>query len=123
MTRVQTNGLQVAPVLHDFIEREVLAGTGLSSAAFWSGLAGLVRDFAPRDRELLAVRDKIQAQIDEYHRAKGGKAFDHADYERFLRDIGYVLPEPEDFSVQTQHVDDEIAAKIGPGRNSNSAVR
>src|SRR6478736_9094957 len=113
-TRVQTNGLQVAPVLHDFIEREALAGTGVSSSAFWAGLAGLVRDFAPRDRELLAVRDKIQGQIDEYHRARAGKAFDQADYERFLRDIGYLLPEPEDFAVQTQHVDDEIARIAGP---------
>ncbi|MBA1155900.1 malate synthase G [Microvirga mediterraneensis] len=113
-TRVQTNGLQVAPVLHDFIEREALAGTGVSSSAFWAGLAGLVRDFAPRDRELLAVRDKIQGQIDEYHRTRTGKAFDQADYERFLRDIGYLLPEPEDFSVQTQHVDDEIARIAGP---------
>ena len=76
MTRVQTNGLQVAPVLHDFIEREALAGTGVTSAAFWSGLAGLVRDFAPRDRALLAVRDKLQAQIDEYHRNRAGKPFD-----------------------------------------------
>jgi malate synthase len=114
MTRVQTNGLQVAPILHDFIEREALAGTGLSSAVFWSGLTGLVRDFAPRDRDLLAVRDKIQAQIDEYHRARAGKAFDQAEYERFLHDIGYVLPEPEDFSVGTQHVDDEIARIAGP---------
>src|SRR3954451_16074544 len=114
MTRVQTNGLQVAPVLHDFIEREAIAGTGLSSAVFWGGLARLVRDFAPRDRDPLAVRDKIQAQIDEYHRARTGKAFDQADYERFLRDIGYVLPEPEDFSVGTQHVDDEIARIAGP---------
>jgi malate synthase len=114
MTRVQTNGLQVAPVLHDFIEREALADTGVTSAAFWSGLAGLVRDFAPRDRALLAVRDKLQVQIDEYHRNRVGKPFDQADYERFLRDIGYVLPEPEDFSVQTQHVDDEIARIAGP---------
>jgi len=114
MTRVQTNGLQVAPVLHDFIEREALNGTGVSAEAFWKGLAGLVRDFAPRDRELLAVRDRIQAQIDEYHRARKGKPFDQAEYERFLRDIGYVLPEPEDFAVRTQNVDDEIARIAGP---------
>jgi len=107
-------GLLVARSLRMFVEREALAGTGLSSAAFWSGLAGLVRDFAPRDRELLAVRDRIQAQIDEYHRGRAGKAFDQADYERFLRDIGYLLPEPEDFTVQTQHVDDEIARIAGP---------
>src|SRR5215218_2335712 len=114
MTRVQTNGLQVAPVLHDFIEREAIAGTGLSSAVFWGGLAGLVREFAPRDRELLAVRDRIQAQIDDYHRARAGQAFDQAEYERFLRDIGYVLPEPEDFAVRTQNVDEEIAHIAGP---------
>jgi len=114
MTRVQTNGLQIAPVLHDFIEREALSGTGISADAFWKGLAGLVRTFAPRDRELLAVRDKIQAQIDDYHRARAGKPLDQADYERFLRDIGYVLPEPEDFAVKTQNVDDEIARIAGP---------
>ena len=77
-------------------------------------LAGLVRDFAPRDRELLAVRDKIQGQIDEYHRARAGQAFDQAEYEQFLREIGYVLPEPEDFAVKTQNVDDEIARIAGP---------
>jgi len=114
MTRVQTNGLQVAPVLHDFIEREAVNGTGVAADAFWKGLAGLVRTFAPRDRELLAVRDKIQAQIDGYHRARKGQAFDQADYERFLREIGYVLPEPDDFSVKTQNVDDEIARIAGP---------
>jgi len=114
MTSVQTNGLQVAQVLHDFIEQEALSGTGVSADAFWKGLAGLVRDFAPRDRELLAIRDKLQAQIDEYHRARKGKAFDQAEYERFLRDIGYVLPEPEDFSVATQNVDEEIGRVAGP---------
>jgi malate synthase len=114
MTRIQTNGLQVASVLHDFIQQEALAGTGISADAFWAGLAGLVRDFATRDRELLAIRDKIQTQIDDYHRARAGKPLDPADYERFLRDIGYVLAEPEDFSVRTQNVDDEIARIAGP---------
>ncbi len=114
MKRVQMNGLQVATVLHDFIEKEALNGTGISAEAFWTGLAGLVQTFAPRDRELLAIRDKIQAQIDDFHRARAGKPFDIAEYERFLRDIGYVLPEPEDFAVSTQNVDDEIARIAGP---------
>ena len=114
MTRIQTNGLQVAPVLHDFIEGEALDGTGISADAFWSGLAGLIRNFATRDRELLAIRDKIQTQIDDYHRARGGRPLDPADYERFLSDIGYVLAEPEDFAVRTQNVDDEIARIAGP---------
>jgi len=114
MTRVQTNGLQVAPVLHSFIEQEALNGTGVSAEAFWKGLAGLVRDFARRDRELLTIRDRLQAEIDEYHRARAGRPIDQAEYERFLRDIGYVLPEPEDFSVRTQNVDEEIARIAGP---------
>jgi len=114
MTRVQTNGLQIAPVLHDFIEKEALNGTGVSAEAFWGGLAGLIGTLAPRDRELLAIRDKIQGQVDEYHRGRAGQAFDPAHYEQFLRDIGYVLPEPEDFAVRTQNVDDEIARIAGP---------
>lgn len=114
MKRVQTSDLQVAATLHDFIEKEVLAGTGVSGDAFWKGLASLVRDFASRDRELLAIRDKLQAQIDDYHRARAGKPLDQAEYGRFLRDIGYVLPEPEDFAVKTQNVDDEIGRIAGP---------
>lgn len=114
MKRVQTNGLQVAAILHDFIEKEALNGTGVSAEAFWSGLAGLVRTFASRDRELLAVRDKIQTQIDDYHRARAGQPFDQIEYEQFLREIGYVLPEPGDFDVKTQNVDDEIARIAGP---------
>jgi malate synthase len=114
MTRIQTNGLQVAPVLHGFIEQEALAGTGVSADAFWKGLAGLVKEFAPRDRELLAIRDKIQTQIDDYHRARAGGPLDQAEYEGFLRDIGYVLPELQDFAVNTQNVDDEIARIAGP---------
>ena len=66
MTRIQTNGLQVAPVLHDFIEREALPYTGVSADAFWKGLAGLVKEFAPRDRELLAIRDRLQAVVSVY---------------------------------------------------------
>ena len=114
MTRIQTNGLQVAPVLHRFIEQEALAGTGVSADAFWKGLAGLIKEFATRDRELLAIRDKIQTQIDDYHRSRAGRPLDQAEYEQFLRNIGYVLPEPGDFAVKTQNVDDEIARIAGP---------
>ena len=114
MKRVQASGLQIAAVLHGFIEQEALSGTGISADAFWKGLAGLVRAFAPRNRDLLAVRDSLQTRIDDYHRARAGKALDAADYERFLREIGYVRPEPEDFSVGTQNVDEEIAHVAGP---------
>src|SRR3954471_16751106 len=114
MEYIPVGGLKVAKVLHDFIEREALPGTGAEPDAFWNGLNALVKEFAPRDRELLAIRDKFQAQIDEYHRDHAGQAFDQAGYEQFLRDIGYVLPEPEDFAIRTQNVDDEIARIAGP---------
>src|SRR5690349_480216 len=114
MKRVQTSSLQIAPVLHDFIEREALNGTGILAEAFWNGLAGLVRDFAPRNRELLAVRDRLQSRIDEYHRSRAGQPFDQAGYESFLREIGYLRDEPAHFTVSTRNVDDEIARTAGP---------
>src|SRR5215212_5743751 len=114
MERVQVGGLSVAKALHAFIEGEALPGTGVTSDAFWSGLAALVRDLSLRNRELLRLRDQLQARIDDYHRTNAGKLFDAAGYERFLRDIGYLRPEPEDFTIRTENVDDEIARIAGP---------
>src|SRR5690349_15110325 len=99
MERIQVGGLKVARVLHDFIEQEALPGTGVTSDAFWTGLAALVRDLAPRNRELLDLRDELQRHIDTYHRDNAGKPFDAAGYEQFLRDIGHLRPEPEDFTI------------------------
>ena len=114
MKHVSSHGLQIAPVLFDFVEKEVLLGTGVSSEAFWSGVAGLVRVFAPRNRELLAVRDDLQRRIDGYHAALKGRPADAAGYEAFLREIHYLRPEPEPFVVSTDRVDDEIASIAGP---------
>ncbi|HEY8565970.1 MAG TPA: malate synthase G [Beijerinckiaceae bacterium] len=114
MDRVEVSGLQVARVLHDFVEREAIPGTGVSAAAFWDGLAALVRDLGPRNRELLRVRDDLQVKIDAYHRERRGQAVDQAHYESFLREIGYLLPEPDAFAIATQNVDDEIARIAGP---------
>ena len=114
MKNVSSHGLQIAPVLFDFVEKEVLLGTGVSSEAFWSGVAGLVRVFAPRNRELLAVRDDLQRRIDGYHAALKGRPADAAGYEAFLREIRYLRPEPEPFVVSTDRVDDEIASIAGP---------
>ena len=97
-------GIKVAGVLHAFIEQEALTGTGVAPDAFWNGLAGLVRDLAPRNRDLLDLRDHLQSRIDEYHRANAGKPFDAPGYERFLREIGYLRPEPDDFSIRTENV-------------------
>jgi malate synthase len=106
--------LSVAEALHDFIEAEALPGTGIASGTFWDGLAALIADLGPRNRDLLARRDRIQGEIDAYHRARRGQPFEAAEYERFLREIGYLVPEPADFAIDTGDVDDEIARIAGP---------
>src|SRR3954466_13423266 len=114
MEYIPVGGLKVAKVLHDFIEREALPGTGAEPDAFWNGLNALVRDLTLRNRGLLDLRAQLQSRIDAYHRDNAEKPFDAAGYEQFLRDIGYLRPEPEDFSIRTENVDDEIARVAGP---------
>lgn len=111
--RVQTGGLSVAASLHRFVEEEALPGSGLDPQAFWEGAAAIVHDLAPRNRELLARRDELQARIDDWHRAHPGPPEAEA-YTDFLREIGYLLDEPADVSVTTAGVDDEIATIAGP---------
>ncbi len=112
--RVKTGGLDVAQVLYDFINTEALPGTGISEQQFWSQLDAIVHDLAPKNRALLAKRDAIQEQIDAWHRAHRGAAFDFAAYKAFLQEIGYLLPEGEDFSATTSNVDPEMATMAGP---------
>ncbi len=112
--RIEVGGLRVAKVLHDFIAAEALPDAHMSVEAFWAGFAALVRELGPRNRELLALRDVLQARIDEFHRVHAGKPFDPRAYERFLRKIGYLLPEPADVAVRTANVDNEIATIAGP---------
>jgi malate synthase len=114
MNRIQKHGLQVASVLFDFVNGEALEGTGVSPDGFWNGLAGIIREFAPRNRDLLAVRDRLQSQIDSYHRERSGKPLDREHYEKFLREIGYLREAPANFSVTTANVDDEITQTAGP---------
>ena len=114
MNFVQTGRLRVAQPLHAFIEREALPGTGISAAAFWGGLADLLRDFGERNRQLLEVRDVLQSRIDAYHRDRVGQPLDLPEYESFLREIGYLLPQIDDFTICTSNVDDEIAHIAGP---------
>jgi malate synthase len=112
--RIELHGLQVARVLYDFVQREALPGTGVEADAFWAGLARLVDTLAPRNRELLARRDQLQARIDAWHREQAGPSFDPAAYKAFLQEIGYLLPEGPDFAVSTAQVDAEIATLAGP---------
>ncbi len=110
--RILVNDLQVSTLLHDFVTQQALPGTSISAADFWAGLADIVTRFAPRNRELLAKRDEIQAKIDAWHIANPGQ-FDFAAYKAFLQDIGYLLPEGEAFNVTTANVDVEITSTAG----------
>jgi len=113
-TWIRRGGLDVAQALYDFIETEALPGTGIDSGAFWAGVDALLHDLAPRNRALLATRDAIQAKIDAWHVARRGQTLDAAEYESFLREIGYLVPEGPDFTIDTANVDDEIARLAGP---------
>ncbi|WP_411351123.1 malate synthase G [Leisingera aquaemixtae] len=114
MSRVEKQGIQVAPELADFIEKQALPGTGVEAETFWKGLAELVNGFGPENRALLAKREDIQARIDAWHIANRDKPHDHEAYKAFLAEIGYLLPEGGDFEIETQNVDPEIASVPGP---------
>ena len=111
---VDKSGLQVDAALAAFVEGQVLAPLGKDVAAFWSGFAALVDRLVPVNRALLAKRDALQAEIDAWHMARAGKPIDMAEYQAFLREIGYLVPEPAPFAVGTQNVDREIAQMAGP---------
>jgi malate synthase len=112
--RIQVGSLQVATELYELLEKDIAPGTGVEPGTFWSTLEKILEDFAPRNRELLHIRDEMQAQIDDWHRAHPGADYDRAAYKSFLEEIGYLLGEGEDFSITTEHVDAEVAQLAGP---------
>lgn len=112
--RVTVGNLRVAPVLYDFVNDEALPGTDIDPDTFWSGVDKVVADLTPKNQDLLRRRDDLQAQIDKWHRARVIGGFEPADYKQFLEDIGYLEPEPGDFTITTAGVDDEITTTAGP---------
>ncbi|MCQ4272493.1 malate synthase G [Pseudomonas kuykendallii] len=112
--RVTLNRLQVAANLQRFVDDEVLPGSGIDSAAFWAGFDALVHDLAPKNRALLAERDRLQQELDTWHRANPGPVHDLPAYRSFLESIGYLLPQPASVAARTANVDREIAEQAGP---------
>jgi len=112
--RIECAGLQVDETLHALLVNDIAPGTGVDPDAFWQGVADIWATLGPENQRLLAERESLQKQIDQWHRDRKGKAFDAAAYEAFLREIGYLHPEPEPFSISTENVDAEIAHIAGP---------
>ncbi|HET7665627.1 MAG TPA: malate synthase G [Mycobacterium sp.] len=112
--RVTVGNLRVAQVLYDFINNEALPGTDVDPDSFWAGVDKVVTDLSPQNEELLAQRDHLQAQIDRYHRQHVIEPLDPDGYKQFLIEIGYLQPEPADFTITTSGVDDEITTTAGP---------
>ena len=112
--RIAAGGLQVDKELYDFINDEALPGTGVSPEAFWSGFDRLVHGLAPRNRELLAKREDLQRRIDAWYRENHDEPIDLPEYKAMLQEIGYLVPEGEDFSAATANVDPEISTVAGP---------
>ncbi len=109
---VKVGNLQVAKVLYDFVNNEALPETGLDQDKFWSDFGQLVADLTPKNKALLEKREELQKKIDEWH--KENKPFDFEKYKAFLKEIGYLEPEVEDFEISTEGLDDEIREIAGP---------
>jgi malate synthase len=112
--RTTAHGLQVATPLYRFIEDKVLPGTGVDSAAFWKGFDAIVSDLAPKNAALLAERDRLQVELDQWHKANPGPIADMPAYRAFLEKIGYLVPHPKDVKATTANVDAELALQAGP---------
>ena len=114
MDYVEAGGLKIARSLYEFVNQEAIPGTGLNPGGFWLEFGDFVRELAPINKMLLGKRDALQAQIDAWHKSHRGQPFSETEYETFLREIGYLLPEPPDFAITTENVDAEIALIAGP---------
>lgn len=112
--RTQVHGLQVATELYNFVNTQVLPGTGVNQEAFWKGFDEIVADLAPKNAALLAERDRLQAELDTWHKANPGPITDMAAYRQFLTTIGYLVESPKGAKATTENVDAELAVQAGP---------
>ena len=114
INRTRVHQLDIANELHQFIENQVLPGTGVDSAAFWRGFDAIVTDLAPKNKALLAERDRLQSELDSWHKAHPGPIRGMKTYRKFLDKIGYLVPEPTEVKATTRNVDAELAQQAGP---------
>jgi malate synthase len=112
--RTTCNSLQVATPLYRFIEDKVLPGTGIKSTDFWKGFDEIVKDLSPKNEALLAKRDRLQRDLDQWHKANPGPIKDMKAYRQYLQKIGYIEDVPANIMASTQNVDDELALQAGP---------
>ena len=115
MTEYINHGsLKVAKELDDLINKKVCVGIDIEPESFWASFEKIIEEFTPRNKALLEKREDLQKSIDEWHLNNNSKSIDKAEYKKFLKEIGYLLNEPEDFSIETQNVDPEISSIAGP---------
>ncbi|MCJ2377564.1 malate synthase G [Vibrio sp. ZSDZ34] len=112
--RIQQGSLNIDSTLYALVNDEIIPGTDIKSEDFWQSFEIILNDLAPKNKALLAKRDDLQLQIDVWHQERAGQALDPAEYKSFLQDIGYLVPEGEDFQVSTANVEPEIATQAGP---------
>ncbi|MGB0940971.1 MAG: malate synthase G [Marinomonas sp.] len=112
--RIQEGGLQIAENLWQLVNDKIVPGTGIETKQFWASFEAILTDLAPKNKDLLAKRESLQAQIDAWHKERAGQAHDAVAYKAFLQEIGYLLPEGPDFKITTANVDVEIAEQAGP---------
>ena len=111
---IKINNLSVDKILADFIDNELLLGTSISPKKFWDGFDKVVHELAPKNRELLEIRETIQKEIDLWHKKNKFEDFNLEDYKKFLKDIGYLKEEGPEFKIETKNLDTEISSIAGP---------
>ena len=112
--RLKRGNLQVSEILVDFIEKDALPDTNISADTFWSNLELILDKFVPENKKLLEIRAKMKSQIDDFYKVNSGRDIPHDEYVNFLKDINYIVPQGDDFKVETENVDPELALKAGP---------
>ena len=114
MNKLSQGNLKISSALLDFINNEVIPGTSIKPEDFWAGFDSALHELAPKNKKLLEKREEIQKKIDDWHKEKKGSELDEAEYLSFLKSIGYISAESENFKITTSNVDEEISSIAGP---------